>query len=254
MKAQAVRGRLGSMIAAMALLTPAATRATQVALPASRDNTLYETITGEVSSGQGPAMFAGATAGLQVRRALLQFDVSTVPAGAHIDSVQLVLHMNRSSEVIPRDFTLHRVVAAWGEGASNAGGDGTGPGGGQGVPATTGDATWNFRFYDTDGWSTVGGDFDAAPLATTQVAGEDTYTWGSTPLLVADVQSWVDGNPNNGWMLRGPESIGLTARRFATRESSLAGDRPQLIVYFTSLTVEQRTWSGIKAVYGGAAR
>lgn len=254
MSASKTLQRLLSMTILIALLAPIACGATEVVLSANKDNTLYEPISSELSSGAGPSMFAGATAGLKARRALVQFDVGTVPVGAHIDSVQLILHMTRSAEEIPRDFTLHRVVVDWGEGTSNAGGEGTDPGGGQGSDATTGDATWHYRFYDSLPWSSVGGDFDAVALATTLVAGVDLYTWGSTPLMVADVQSWVDGNPNNGWMLRGPENIALTARRFGTRESTVAAERPQLAVYFTASVVEQRTWSGVKAIYRDGAR
>lgn len=254
MSAWPIRERLVPFLMALALLAPVASGATQLVLPASRDNTLYQPLTVELSSGAGPSMFAGATAALKARRALVKFDVSAVPAGAHIDSVQLVLHMTRSAEEIPRDFTLHRMLADWGEGTSNAGGDASGPGGGQGADATIGDATWSYRFYDTDSWTTVGGDFDVTALATTQVAGAGAYTWGSTPLMVADVQSWVDGNANNGWLLRGPESVPLSARRFGTRESTVGSERPQLIVYFTTTAVEQQTWSSIKAIFGGSAR
>jgi hypothetical protein len=37
--------------------------------------------------------------------------------------------------------------------------------------------------------------------------------------LVADVQAWVNGTTNNGWLLRGNEAATQTVKRFLTRES-----------------------------------
>jgi hypothetical protein len=223
--------------------------ATQVALTPSQDNTLYESTTTDESSGAGPALVAGATGIGRLRRALLAFDTGTLPAGVRVDSVQLVLHVTRAQDAVARNFVLHRALAQWGEGTSNAGGDSIGPGGGQGVPATVGDATWNYRIYDTQRWAQVGGDFDPAPLATALVGGIGTYTWGSTPALVADVQRWVQGGENFGWVLVGVESAFTTTRRFASRQSSIVAAWPSLVVHYTPSAVAPATWAGVKAIF-----
>lgn len=80
-------------------------------------------------------------------------------------------------------------------------------------------------------WTTAGGDFAAVPSATAQVADLGTYTWGSTPNMVADVEAWLASPKNNfGWLLRGDEST-VSAKRFDTREHPIAANQPLLLVY-----------------------
>jgi hypothetical protein len=52
--------------------------------------------------------------------------------------------------------------------------------------------------------------------------------------MVADIQGWLNGTtPNNGWILIGDESTDGTATKFHTRNSSVAGNRPKLVVFYT---------------------
>ena len=62
----------------------------------SKDNTLYESSTGNLSNGSGFHLFVGTTAASDVRRALLHFDLSSVPPGSLVSDAELVLYMNRS--------------------------------------------------------------------------------------------------------------------------------------------------------------
>ena len=90
-------------------------------LTASRDNTLYEQVGGGLSNGAGEYIFAGTTATTSLRRrALLRFDVhAAVPAGSTVTSEALQLNMSRTiSNAQP--VSLHRVMADWGEGTSDA--------------------------------------------------------------------------------------------------------------------------------------
>ncbi len=199
-------------------------------IQASRDNTLYEDPAGSLSNGIGVGMFCGRNGSGSARRALVRFDVAgAVPAGSTIDSVTLTLNVSQS---ISPDVScsLHRVSADWGEGTSNS----STFGGGGGAPATTGDATWIHRFYNTEMWATSGGDFAAQASATRLVGGPGSYIWNSTPELVADVQAWLDAPATNfGWIVIGDESAIGTAKRFDTHEHTVAGVRPLLVVDFT---------------------
>ena len=122
---------------------------------------------------------------------------------------------------------MHRVLADWGQGASNSGD----PGGG-GAPAMTGDATWLHRFFDTTLWTAQGGDFVGSLSASTNVAGAGKYTW-SGPTMAADVQAWLDNPSSNfGWILLGSD-IDVEARRFDSREIADESLRPSLTVSFT---------------------
>jgi hypothetical protein len=195
-------------------------------LAASADNTLYEDEAGILSNGQGESFFAGRTALEVLRRGLIRFDFSAIPAGSTITNVSLTLHCTRSIS-LAENMTLHRALQSWGEGASNALGEG-----GRGVTAEAGDATWIHRFSGGQTWTTIGGDFDATASATTPVAGIGSYVWTSQ-LLATDVQGWID-NPssNNGWFLLGAEDLVASAKRFASRENSDELLRPSLNIEY----------------------
>ncbi|RMI04727.1 MAG: DNRLRE domain-containing protein, partial [Calditrichaeota bacterium] len=204
---------------------------TQVTLFPIKDNTLYEDSTGSLSNGAGEHIFAGKNALGAIRRALLAFNVAeNIPQGATITAVTLTLHMSRTNPAAgPRTVSLHRALSDWGEGTSNAPGEE-----GSGAPATPGDATWLHTFFDTDFWNNMGGDFASASSASQTVADTGFYTWGSTPEMVADVQDWLD-NPLSdfGWILIGDESTGITAKRFDSKEDTVASHRPRLTVTYT---------------------
>ncbi|MHC4447231.1 MAG: DNRLRE domain-containing protein [Planctomycetota bacterium] len=201
---------------------------------ASKDNTLFEDATGSLSNGAGPHLYVGKTgnfASFRLRRGLIAFDVAgSVPAGSTIQSVTLTLHLSQAAPGSGNQtVSLHRVLADWGEGASNA----ETPGG-MGATALPGDATWLHTFFDTSLWSTAGGDFTLTVSASATVGVMTAfYTWGSTPQMEADVQSALDNPASNfGWLIRGNEVDGGTAKRFDTRENATPSFRPMLEIEF----------------------
>jgi hypothetical protein len=183
-----------------------------------KDNTLYEydPTEGDVSNALGNHFFAGETGMGELRRGVLAFDIAgNVPAGSTILGVTLSLNMSRTGLDDARNIELHKMLADWGEGTSVAPGEE-----GEGAPATTNDATWRHRFFDTIFWTTEGGDFSATVSASQSVGPVGMYTWSSSQMR-ADVQSWLDDPANNfGWLALGDESEILTAKRFDTRESA----------------------------------
>ena len=209
------------------LMTGAGAMADEVTVVASKDNTLYQSATGALSNGAGERLFAGETAGAELRRALVAFNLSAIPAGSTVTGVTLTLNVSRT-RAGGTNVTLHRVLADWGEGTSNAADQE-----GMGAPSTAGDATWIHRFYPSVMWATAGGDFAGAASAGASVSGNGAYTW-STIGMVADVQSWVNAPAGNfGWLVRGDESQEMTAKRFDSRENGQANRRPMLRVTFT---------------------
>jgi hypothetical protein len=127
----------------------------------------------------------------------------------------LSLNMSRTPTGTARTVELHKLLADWGEGTSVAPGEE-----GEGAPATTNDATWRHRFFDTIFWTTEGGDFSATVSANQSVGSVGVYTWSSSQMR-ADVQSWLDDPASNfGWLVLGDESEIATAKRFDTRESA----------------------------------
>ncbi len=217
------------VLALLLHLATSSARADVVQLQAIRDNTIYDLDDGLLSNGKGSFFFAGATSVGTVRRGLVAFDLSSMPAGATILSASVTLHMSRTIAAA-QPVGLHRVLSDWGEGASDAALQEGG-----GAPAQAGDVTWQHNFFPSSFWATGGGDFVPAASATLLVGGIAFYTWGPTPELIADVQSWVD-DPSSafGWLVLGNEAQLTTAKRFDSRENLTAANRPVLTVEFTT--------------------
>lgn len=216
-------------------------RAETVVVTPSQDNTLIEDATGSLSNGAGNYLFAGRSnqpAGLSIRRGLVQFDLAgKVPSSAVITSVRLTMNMSRTS-FGAAFVSLHRVDASWGEAGSTALGQE-----GAGAPAEIGDATWLHRSYDTVTWSSAGGDFAPAASASIIVVGIGSYTWGSTPDMIADVEAWLaDPSANHGWAVVGDESVMASSKRFGTRENPDALQRPTLAITYVRPVPATSTW------------
>jgi spore coat protein A len=197
-----------------------------VTLQAAKDNTLYESATGALSNGAGTKMLASKNSSNLLRRGLIQFDLSTIPAGATIQGATLTLYNVEVSN--SATLSLHRASASWGEGTSLATGTED-----AGAAATTGDATWIHRFYPSTGWTAAGGDFAATASASATVVGAGSYVWSSAA-ITADIQGWVDGPATNfGWVVRGKESgAGNALKRFESRQSTDIAHRPRLDVTY----------------------
>src|SRR6266498_2300213 len=178
------------------------------------------------SNGAGFHFFAGETAMGELRRGVLAFDIAgSIPPGSTITAVSLSLNMSRTLLETARTVELHKLLADWGEGTSHAPGEE-----GDGAPATTNDATWRHRFFDTIFWAMQGGDFSATVSASQVVGPVGQYTWSSAQ-MVADVQSWLDNPSSNfGLLVLGDESTNATSKRFDTRESA---SPPVLTIEFT---------------------
>ncbi len=184
----------------------------------SKDNTLYEfdPEEGDFSNALGIYFFIGETVMGELRRGVLAFDIAgTIPPGSTITGVSLSMNASRVFNDVARTAELHKLLADWGEGTSDAPGEE-----GDGAPATTNDATWRHRFFDTIFWAMQGGDFSATVSASQSVGPVGQYTWSSAQ-MVADVQSWVNNPASNfGWLVLGDESALGSAKRFDTRESA----------------------------------
>lgn len=201
-----------------------------IEIPASRDATLYESAAGEVASGSGAFLFVGKNlhGTLDRYRSVLYFDVSSVPVGVQVTDVQLKMYMSRTTAGAT-DITLHAVTNAWGEGSSVASGNG-----GAGASSSTGDATWLHAFYPGTSWTTAGGDFAAAPLSTIAVGDVGTYQWASNASMIQIVSQWILTPAQNfGLLVKGDESTSGTSKRFESRETSVAANRPTLVITYT---------------------
>jgi hypothetical protein len=225
--------RLGRMAAACCLLWTlcGSASAEKVVLLPAHDGTLIESPTGALADGAAEHIRAGRTNQManSIRRGLLAFAVAAaIPPGSVVTGATLILEMSATSAG-PVTVRTHRVLTAWGEGTSASSG-------GQGAPATKGDATWIHRLYDSVFWQSPGGDIDPAESASATVGAVGLYTWQG-PGLIADVQLWLDEpGTNKGWMLVGDERSPQTVKRFGAREVRAPGLPPVLVVEYASPT------------------
>ena len=200
-------------------------RADSVILRPSADTMLHEYFP-DNNLGAQVHFNAGTTQNGPRTHGLVQFDISgALPAGATINSVSLTLEVVGQSVDgdAPSNFGLHRMLVGWGEGL----GSGNPPF--LGRAALPGEANWTHRFAQSPlMWAAPGGmagvDFIAAFSSDTFVYGVNLspYVFGSTTMLVSDVQGWLDRPDSNfGWMLlTQSESEIFSARRFGSRQTS----------------------------------
>jgi hypothetical protein len=217
-----------------------------VVLSAAADASIFQNNVNNASGG-GNGLFSGANTSGFPRRALISFDVSgRLPVGATIESVELTLVLGDVSGAGARplvDIAVHRVLASWGEAATQ---QQTPPndnfsGIGQGSPALEGDVTWNARFFSATApilWSTPGGDFNsvASTSASIPTALNTSYTFPSSSEMVSDVQSWLDNPASNyGWLLKGVnETLTSSLRGFYSSDVATASFHPQLNIMFSA--------------------
>jgi hypothetical protein len=218
------------LAATLCAALPAAARADSIVLTAVADATLIESVDAtQYALGAAYNIYCGrvgTNGGGTLRRALVRFDLSAIPAGSTVTSASLKVYMSQTNTGT-QSTALHRVLQSWGEGASFAfGGAGTNP--------EPGDATWTNRFYPGQPWSTPGGVFVETATQTKSIGAAGAYVFASNAAMVADVQSWIASPASNfGWIMRGNETTLGTAKRFESRESGDPARRPLLTVVYT---------------------
>ena len=228
---------LGSFLLLITLASSA--RGDTITLTSVKDNTIFSEAD-TLSNGAGSDIYCGRIRDDPLRRALMRFDVSSLPTDVLIDSVRLELKLTTSPNLTPSLIRVYRVLADWGEGASDS------PQG-RGAPAQTGDATWANTFYPSSLWSNPGGDVAAAASDSLNVTGTGDYVWNSAG-LASDVHGWTSQTfANYGWMLIGDEATDRSVRAFSSREGATA---PRLVIHYSAATpVQQTTWGKIKIRY-----
>jgi len=164
-----------------------------------------------------------------IRRGLLRFDLSSLPAGSTVTSATLQLTAVKipGNGPVNSTFDLFRMLAAWKEGTKS---------GNNGAAATAGETTWNARLLGTANWTSPGAKSNAVATASASTAVGSTdnakYSWTGSG-LVADVQLWVnDPTQNFGWLLTSrAEASSRSVRGFTSRQGGAGA--PLLTVVYT---------------------
>jgi hypothetical protein len=200
---------------------------TTVVLSATQDNSMFSE-NGTYSNGTGEQLFAGRiNSGGALRRALIKFNVSSIPPNAIITDAKLEIYV----ELSPRtnlfgfnNFSIHKLTKNWGEGASISFS-------GRGSTAQTNDATWEYNFYTSSQWTNPGGDFVATATATATGRLNLWSEWNGTG-VINDINAWRSNSTTNyGWILLGEETVNASARVFSSRSNG--SNPPKLTITYT---------------------
>ncbi|MGE3817834.1 MAG: DUF4347 domain-containing protein, partial [Isosphaeraceae bacterium] len=133
------------------------------------------------------------------QRALLRFDLASIPANAIITSATLLMEARQNGGAFNND--VYEVTQNWEEGTLNG---------------TAGTANWNQRLAGT-AWTTLGGTFNATAVATLNTALTGQHAWNVTSLA----QAWIAGTKvNNGLLLASPDS-GTSTVTYDSREGAI---------------------------------
>ncbi|WP_407929806.1 MULTISPECIES: sulfatase-like hydrolase/transferase [unclassified Lentimonas] len=169
-------------------------------------------------------------------RGLLSFDLSSLPAGAVIDSVDLSLY-NDSGFGKVTGVDLHQLKGSFVEGYGD----------GFRIPAVGSGASWNSRTGSED-WNTPGGDF--YPEVLTTMPGFDCSEEGyrsfpsSDALVTSAQQAQLSGEPLNLLLKAMPET-GNRMCRFSADQST-ADQRPVLQLTYSMKPVVAADSSSVK--------
>jgi hypothetical protein len=212
----------GAVSAATLTLNPTADaylRTDQPTSPSPNPGTATELLVGQVSS-------------TTAMRALLSFDLSSIPVNATVNSVSLV--MVQSSEDAGSNTTitleLHLLTQAFVESQ----------------------AAWNNAATGTP-WTTAGGTFDSAVLSAINVSVRPSQvpyslpvnqTWASTSSFVSAVQSAADGSNSIAFLFKdvNETNTGRELIKFFSKEGTTA---PQLTIDYTVAAIPEPSTVGL---------
>lgn len=230
-------------------LSPTACQAASIAvITASKDTTIYQSASNNLSGGGAAGIFTGTTGAGINRRGLIDFDIaSSIPAGSTITGVQLRMYLGNAPNSSSVAVGLHKLSKDWGEGTAGSSNLSI-SGSGMGFTAAPGDATWADAKMGSVPWSNLGGtgDFNAVASSSTAVSGpiDTPLIWNSTSQLINDVQNWLDSPASNfGWAIvnaneGSDNSVKAFYSRSATQNSTNVANsldffwRPTLTVTF----------------------
>ena len=202
----------------------------------TRDNSIYSDMVNNTNGG-GQYIILGRANGAATRRGLVAFDISGLPADIQIVDVTLEL-VGTMSQGAAQPVAAHRLSAAWGEGTVDAAFGGNQDAEGQGDAAAAGDATWNANQFGASTWTSPGGDYTATASGTGTASAAVFTIRGAS--MATDVQDWVDGQANHGWILIANTDTMQTAKRIASADNPTAANRPKLIVEYQPVVAVPR--------------
>ncbi len=205
--------------------------------PAAGSDTWISSADQSYNYGASTGLSAGNDgAATESRRALLAFDLSSIPAGSTINSATMSLYQYAQADSSTPQLGVYEVSRSWAEGS----GDGSASGDG---------ATW-VTYDGVNSWTTAGGDFNGTAAATAN-APSVSGVWLDFD-LAGLTQQWVNGTTaNHGVLVRKTsEDTALSDYKdfYASDYSVDASLRPRLVIEYVpapgtiTMTIDE-TWN-----------
>lgn len=203
--------------------------ATTITLTANGDSMLTNNGTTNTNWGAAADLQVGEyNGGTETDRMILQFDLSSIPAGATINSATLSLYLTNDYSDNARTFRVYRNKRPWDEGTR------VGSGSADGV-------TWDV--YSTgNSWQTAGGsgsnDRESSDIGSRAMsASESTGAYKDFSLTASAVREMIPGGTfaNNGFIIQA-DTENNDMYDFASREDATSGHRPKLVIDYSPAT------------------
>lgn len=167
----------------------------------------------------------------QTKRGLLQFDISSIPADATINSATLKLTVSTNFLGTSHTIDIYRLRRRWLT-QTNAGA----------AYILVSRASYNnYRQDVPSAWTTAGAsdttnDRDGTAIGSFSVT-SSTSGQVSITLSASQFQEWVDGSfLNNGIILQASNETGTTLMRWLSEGNATAANRPQIVVDYTPVS------------------
>jgi hypothetical protein len=196
----------------MTVWFPSARAANVLIQPSTQDTSIWENLVPPPDLGSDPDMDVGRLDpnfyAYPVHRALVAFDLSSIPLGSTINSANLSLfRYGYLGNPVGRTHWVYRITQSW----------------------TENGATWIDR--DGGSWVTPGGDYTTAGGASSPLTAL-TISWNVTDI----VKAWIEnGEDNYGFLIKdGDETtLGNWTWLYCTRENIINESRPMLEIDYT---------------------
>lgn len=151
-----------------------------------------------------------------VRRTLIKFDLSSIPAGSTINTAVFRLWIdNDDRSDNARTARVYRLKRIWGEGT----------------------ATWN-TYDGSNSWQTAGAtganDIDTTEIGTASYTSTEAQGYKSYTLTASKIQEMIDGIfINNGWLVK-MDTENNDAYAHSNKEGVNTANQPELIIDYTA--------------------
>lgn len=185
---------------------------------AGKDNYIFTT---SPNNNRGANIYWSCYGGPAKYHQLIQYDLSSIPAGAVIDSAYEIVSYS-SARTGTYVMLTSRLLREWNEGTSDN------------SLALVGESCWNYYYYNTGAWTTAGATGIGTDIASPTDSMVITATLDSLKIYVTStVQAILSAGVNYGWLHWSQYTGTQVYWRGYSSDHTTASARPKLKVYYT---------------------